>query len=63
MAELNERYLIQSTQMSALEREIHELRYSSRRTKSLSDGVDHLWQIKETEYFNLNEIIKQVKII
>lgn len=63
MAELNERYLIQSTQMSALEREIHELRYSLRRTKSLSDGVDHLWQIKETEYFNLNEIIKQVKII
>jgi hypothetical protein len=58
MAELNGRYLTQSTEMSRLERELHEMRYAFKRMKGISDGVDHLWHIKETEYFNINEILK-----
>jgi hypothetical protein len=57
MAELNQRYLIQSTEMSKLERELYEVRYALKRMKGIRDGVDHLWQIKETEYFNINQIL------
>jgi len=62
MAELNERYLRQSTLLSNLERENQQLRYSLKRMKSLNDGVDHLWQVKETEYYNLNELVRQIKL-
>lgn len=60
MAELNERYLRQSTQLASAERELSELRYAVRRFKGMNDGVDHLWQVKETEYYNLNDLIKQL---
>lgn len=61
MAELNERYLLQSSQMSVLEKEVLELRYGLRRMKGISDGVDHLWQVKESEYLNVNELLKQIR--
>lgn len=48
MAELNNRYLSQSTYLSNIERELHELRYSAKRMKNINDGVDHLWSVKET---------------
>lgn len=48
MAELNNRYLSQSTYLSNIERELHELRYSTKRMKNINDGVDHLWSVKET---------------
>jgi hypothetical protein len=60
MAELNERYLSQSGETSKLERELHEVRYALKRMKGISDGVDHLWQIKETEYYNINQILKDM---
>ena len=31
-----------------------------RRSIHLSEGVDHLWRIKETEYQNVNEIMRQI---
>jgi hypothetical protein len=46
MAELNNRYLSQSNDMSKLERELHEVKYALKRMKGIHDGVDHLWQIK-----------------
>lgn len=61
LAELNDRYLRQSTQLSNTERELNELRYLVRRMKGLNEGVDHLWQVKETEYYNVNELMKQLR--
>lgn len=61
LAELNDRYLRQSTQLSNTERELNELRYVVRRMKGLNEGVDHLWQVKETEYYNVNELMKQLR--
>lgn len=26
----------------------------------MNDGLDHLWQVKETEYYNVNDILKQL---
>lgn len=60
MADLNERYLRQSTLLANQEREISELRYAIRRFKGMNDGVDHLWQVKETEYYNVNDLLKQL---
>jgi hypothetical protein len=40
------------------ESEIHDLRQRIRRVAGMSEGVEHLWQIKETEYYNLNELLK-----
>jgi hypothetical protein len=62
MAELNERFVLQSTHVSTLEREALELRYSLRRMKGISDGIDHLWQIKEAEYSNVNQLLTQVRL-
>lgn len=27
----------------------------------LSEGVDHLWQVKEAEYYNVNLLLKEIK--
>jgi len=43
------------------ESEIYDLRQRVRRIAGISDGVDHLWQIKEMEYYNLNELLKQMR--
>lgn len=61
MAELNQRYIMQSAQISSYERELNELRYSLRRMKGMSDNVDHLWQVKEAEYYNVNELLKHLR--
>jgi|688.fasta_scaffold43987_2 hypothetical protein len=29
--------------------------------KGMNEGVDHLWQVKETEYYNLNDVLRQLK--
>lgn len=61
LAELNDRYLRQSNQLSNTERQLNELRYIVRRMKGLNEGVDHLWQVKETEYYNVNELMRQLR--
>ena len=50
-----------STKYSATERELDELRYAIKKLKGMNDGVDHLWQVKETEYQNLNELMQDLK--
>lgn len=54
LSDANEKFMIQSDKYLELEREVYELRKMLRHSKSLNDGVDHLWQIKETEYNNVN---------
>ena len=60
LAEMNDRYLKQSSKLASTEREVSELRYALRRMKGMNDGLDHLWQVKETEYYNVNDILKQL---
>lgn len=40
------------------ETEIHELRQKYRKTIGLNEGIDHLWQVKEMEYGNINALVK-----
>ena len=61
VAELNDRYLKQSTLLSTYERELSQLRYAVKRMKGMNEGVDHLWQVKETEYYNVNDVLRQLK--
>lgn len=28
--------------------------------KSMNEAVDHLWQVKEAEYSNVNELMKEL---
>ena len=60
-AELNERYMSLSTRYSSTERERDELRFAIKKLKGMNDGVDHLWQVKETEYQNLNELMQDLR--
>lgn len=32
------------------------------RSKAMSDNVDHLWQIKETEYDNIHQLISEIQV-
>ena len=50
-----------SNKYSSTERELDELRYAIKKLKGMNDGVDHLWQVKETEYQNLNELMQDLK--
>lgn len=43
-----------------LENSLYEMKKYQQKTRSLNEGVDHLWNIKETEYGNLNRILQQV---
>ena len=62
LAEMNDRYLKQSSKLASTEREVGELRYALKRMKAMNDGLDHLWQVKETEYYNVNDILKQLHV-
>ena len=62
LAEMNDRYLKQSSKLASTEREVGELRYAIKRMKGMNDGLDHLWQVKETEYYNVNDILKQLHV-
>ena len=44
-----------------LELSYYDLMRNSSRSRQLSEGVDHLWTIKETEYSNVNEILRQAR--
>ena len=60
MADVNERFLTLSNRYSSAERELHELRFALKKMKALNDGVDHLWMVKETEYENVNELLREM---
>ena len=60
MAELNDRYMRLSKDYSENERELHHLRSDIRKLKSMNSGVDHLWQVKEEEYRNINEVLRGI---
>jgi len=44
-----------------LEKEFNELSRFARTLKRTNDSVDHLWEIKEAEYGNINQILSSVR--
>jgi hypothetical protein len=56
----NEKLIMQLTQMGGLESEVFELRRMLRSCRSTSAGVDHLWEVKETEYQNVIQVLKSL---
>ena len=59
LSKINEKYMQESSKYVHFENELSCLREIMRRSIHLSEGVDHLWRIKETEYQNANEVLKQ----
>ena len=62
LAELSQKSLNQNMRVSILEQELSRLRSSAMRSKAMSDNVDHLWQIKQTEYANIQQLICETKM-
>ena len=60
--DINEKYMAVGRRKWELEKEVHELKASMRRMKGLNEGIDHLWQVKEAEYQNLMESMRQMKL-
>ena len=50
----------ESTKYIHFENELSCLREIMRKSIHLSEGVDHLWRIKETEYQNANELLRRM---
>ena len=66
LTKANEEFMQQSQKENSkiihMESEIMELRRLVRGVSSLNDGVDHLWKIKETEYGNVNQILRNMRV-
>lgn len=62
LAQSNERYLQQGFQYAQIEKQILQLKKAMRMSRKLTETVDHLWQVKETEYANINEIIASLEL-
>jgi hypothetical protein len=54
LTKTNENFLNQGQYFSRIEREVNELRRNSKNQKRTNETVDHLWDIKEAEYGNIN---------
>lgn len=61
LTKTNETFSSQSQYFMRLEKEVGELRRLSRTQKRTNETIDHLWEIKEAEYGNVNEILSSVK--
>lgn len=61
LSKINEKYLQETNKYLHYENELSCLREIMRRSIHLSEGVDHLWRIKETEYQNVSEVLRQVE--
>ena len=57
----NEKLILQLSQMGGLESEVFELRRMLRSCRTTSAGVDHLWEVKETEYQNITQVLKSLE--
>ena len=58
MATLNDKYIRVSQEHAQNEKQLLELKNSLKRYKFLNTNVDHLWEIKETEYKNINGLLR-----
>ena len=44
-----------------MESEVYQLRQVVRHSRSINSTVDHLWEVKETEYGNINDILMDLQ--
>jgi hypothetical protein len=61
LTKTNENFATQIQYFMRLEKEATELRRLSRTQKRTNEMIDHLWEIKEAEYGNINEILSNVR--
>lgn len=61
MTKTNENFLAQGQYFARIEREVSELRRTTKNQKRTNEAVDHLWEIKEAEYGNVNQILASVR--
>ena len=47
--------------MSHLEYQLKTLIMKDKNNRKMNESIDHLWMIKEAEYFNLDQILNLVK--
>lgn len=61
LTKTNETFSAQGQYFMRLEKEVTELRRLSRTQKRTNETIDHLWEIKEAEYGNINEILSSAR--
>ena len=61
LTKTNETFATQGQYFMRLEKEVTELRRLARTQKRTNETIDHLWEIKEAEYGNINEIFSSVR--
>ena len=54
LTQTNERFAAQNEKYIKMESELYELRQKYKGLSSLNNNVNHLWEVKEVEYSNLN---------
>lgn len=57
MTAANERLLVQISALASKETELIELRRLLKQSTSMTTGISHLWEIKEAEYGNINQVL------
>lgn len=57
----NERYVLENTRLINGEGELYDLRQKVRKMMGYSEAIDHLWQVKEAEYSNVNSLLQEFK--
>lgn len=60
LTQTNERFASQNQKYIKMESQLYELRQKYKGLSSLNNNVNHLWEVKEVEYSNINEILKTV---
>ena len=61
LSQANARFAEQSARHAQIESEVVLLRQHLRTNRQLTEGVDHLWQIKEAEYGNVDDILRSLE--
>ena len=60
VASSNEKLMKQLVSYNGMESEVHELRRALRHSRNINSTVDHLWEVKETEYGNVTDILRDI---
>jgi hypothetical protein len=59
----NEKLLGQLSVLSSKEAELMELRRLLKQSTAMNAGVSHLWEIKEAEYGNINQVLSSLRTV
>ena len=60
LTESNEKLAVQNSQLIRSESDLRELKHAYRQLKAMNESVNHLWEVKEQEYANINELMKEL---